>query len=251
MRWARNALSAIFLGMTDGTQSPPAGTAPPAGGTPPPDGGTPPAPQRPDYIPEQFWDADGGAVKAEFGQHYSELATFKQTYDQTQEALKARKPEDIKIEVKLPETVKVPEGMEIKVDEKDPRIPVIREMALKNGWDQDAVNALVALDAQQKIDEHNVEMQRVAAEDAKLGANGKDRKDAAAAWVSNFKDLTAEEREEINVLTATAAGVTLLEKLIAKSNGSVPTTVDPPPPSKPAEVPIEQRWYGGSQQKAS
>lgn len=198
-------------------------------------------------MPEQFWDGEAKAVKPEFGAHYSELSTLKQSLD----ALKARKPEDIKFELKLPDAVKVPDGMELKIDEKDPRVPVLRQLAVEHGLDQDVVNKLVALDAQQKIEAHAAEVARVAAEDAKLGANGKDRKAAAAAWVSGFKDLSPDERAEIGVLTATAAGVTLLEKIIAKANGAVPGAGgNPPSPPKPAEIPIEQRWYG-AQQKAN
>lgn len=228
--------------MTTEATAPPAegSAAPPAGDSPPPA-----APQRPDYLPEQFWDTEQGGVKPEFGQHYSELSTFKQTYDQQQEALKARKPEDIKIEVKPPEGFKLPDGIELKIDEKDPRIPIIRDLALKRGLDQDTVNDLVWLDAQMQIEAHNAERERIKAEDAKLGANGKDRKAAVTNWITNFKDLKPEHKQEIEVLTATAAGVELVEMLMARASGSVPGAGGEPPRQPAQPLTIEQRWYGG------
>lgn len=235
--------------MTDGAPQNPPGNPPPG------DGGNPPsASQRPDWLPEDHWDATAGGMKAEFGAHYQELANFHKTQTEAQAALAARKPEDIKFEVKLPETVKVPDGFEVKIDQNDPRIPVLRDMAVKHGWTQETVDALVALDAQQKIEAHTAEMARVAEEDKKLGDNGTVRKQAVNAWLNGLRDrkeITEDEYTELRTTAAFAAGVTVLEKLIAKSNGSVPGGGGNPPPPKPADLPMEQRWYGAQQQKAS
>lgn len=213
-----------------------------------------PAAQRPDWLPEAHWDAKAG-IKPEFGAHYSELSTFHKTQTETQAALKARKPEDIKVEVKLPDTVKVPEGMELKIDEKDPRVPVLRKLALDHGLPQDTVNALVAFDAQMQIEAHAAEVARVAEQDKTLGQNAKDRKGAVAAWFKGLKDggkISAEEFAEANELATFAHSVTLFEKLQAMLAGTVPGQGGgPPSPPKPADVPMEQRWYPPSSQKAS
>lgn len=208
----------------------------------------PAAASRPEWLPEAHWDAAAG-IKPEFGAHYTEIANAHKTFTEQQAALAARKPEDIKIEVKLPDTVKVPEGMNLKIDEKDPRVAAVRDIALKHGLSQEQVNQLVAFDAQQQIAAHAAEQTRLTAEKQKLGANGDDRLNAVSSWV---KGITTDAAEigEIQVLTATAAGVSLLEKLMAKASGSVPGAVGhQPSPPKPADVPIEQRWY--SPQKAS
>jgi hypothetical protein len=134
----------------------------------------------------------------EFGTHYAEVATFHKTFTEQQAALAARKPEDIKIEVKLPDTVKVPDGMELKIDPKDPRVP-LRAMAIKNGWSQEQVNDLVNFDAQQQIAAHAAEQTRVAAEKQKLGANGDDRLKAPSAWVKGVT-TDAAELGEVQVL---------------------------------------------------
>jgi hypothetical protein len=166
--------------MTDtpslGSPAPAPGGASPPGGAP---AGGEPAPAaaaiRPDWLPESYFDPKAGIKLDDFGKHYSEVATAHKTFTEAQAALAARKPEDIKIEVKLPDTVKVPDGMELKVDPKDPRVEPLRAMAIKNGWSQEQVNDLVNFDAQQQIAAHAAEMTRVAAEKTKLGANGDDR----------------------------------------------------------------------------
>jgi hypothetical protein len=202
-------------------------------------------------LPEAHWDTTASSIKPEFGAHYVELAAFHKIEAEAKAALAARKPEDIKFEVKLPETIKVPEGMDLKINDNDPRVPVIREMAIKRGWDQDTVNELVALDAQQQIAAHAAEQTRIAAEDAKLGATAKDRKAAVGNWLKGMKDrneLSADEYEAVKVYAIDAASVTALEKIIAKAAGSVPGH-QPGNPTPPAQVPQAERWYGATTPK--
>lgn len=194
---------------------------------------------RPDWLPEAHWDTTANSIKPEFGAHYGELATFHKTETEKAAALAARKPEDIKFEIVLPETVKVPDGMTLKIDEKDPRVPVLRDLAVKHGLSQDVVTSLIALDAQMQIEGHAAEQVRIAAEDQKLGANARDRKAAAGNWLKGMKDrgeLTAEEYEASRAYATDAATVTFLEKLMAKAAGTVPgTTPAPPPPPAPKD----------------
>lgn len=210
---------------------------------------------RPEWLPETHWDTTSNAIKPEFGQHYAEVSNFHKTETERLAALNARKPEDIKIEVKLPDTVKVPEGFEVRINENDPRVPIIREMALKRGWDQDTVNDLVAFDAQMQIQAHDAEIARVAAEDAKLGANAKPRKEAVGNWLKGMKDrkeLSNEEYEAVRIYATDAASITALEKIIAKASGSIPGGGSEQL-QKPEQQSVTERWYGKTtpQQKAS
>lgn len=233
--------------MTEPTPTPTPTPAPTPAPTPTP-APAPAAVARPEWLPEPHWDSTANAIKPEFGQHYAEVSTFHKTETERQATLAARKPEDIKFEVKLPETVKVPDGMDLKINENDPRVPVIREMAIKRGWDQDTVNELVALDAQQQIAAHAAEQTRIAAADAKLGANATARKTAVGNWLKGMKDrneLSGEEYEAVRVYATDAETVTALEKIMAKANGSVPGH-QPGNPPQPAQVPQEQRWYGAT-----
>jgi len=247
--------------MVDPTPPPgsPPGNAPPAG-TPPAPGTplAPPAVARPEWLPESHWDATANTIKPEFGTHYAELATFHKTETEKRAAIPA-KPEDYKIEVVLPPEVKPPPGVELKIDEKDPRIPLVREFAHKFGLPQEAVSALVTLDAQMKIAQHQETEAFAAAELKKLGDNAKARTDAVDAWAKGLvgkNEITAEEYQEIRVIGATAAGVSVLEKIMAKVNGVVPGhRPDPPAPPQPKSW-ADRMWPGGfnpnpSQQKAS
>jgi hypothetical protein len=225
---------------------------PPTPPTPPNPPGPGDAVQRPEWLPEAHWDQDASSIKPEFGAHYAELTSFHKTATERDAALKARKPEDIKLEVKLPETVKVPDGFQIKIDEKDPRVPLLREVAIARNLDQDAIDDLVAIDAQMKIAAHAQEVERVKAEDAKLGANGPQRKEAITNWAKGLLDakkITADEHDELRMTAATAAGVSLIEKLMAQASGSV-AGHEPTPPPKAPEPTVTDRWYGG-QQKVS
>jgi len=229
-----------------GASPAPVGGAPAGGAAPAPAA----APTRPEWLPEAHWDAASG-IKPEFGAHYTEIANAHKTFTEQQAALAARKPEDIKIEVKLPDTVKVPDGMNLKIDEKDPRVAALRTMALKNGWTQDHVNELVAFDAQQQIAGHTAEQARIGDEMKKLGANADDRLKAVSTWA---KGITTDPAElgEIKILTATAAGVSLLERLMQKSNGSVPGAQNnPPPPKTEPKSHADRIWPGGFQKKVS
>jgi len=242
--------------MTEPTPNPTPTPAPTPAPTPTPAPSPAPAPApvtRPEPLPEAYWDPQTNAIKPEFWQNYSEVATFHKTETEKRAALAARKPEEIKFEVKLPETVKVPDGMDLRINEADPRVPVIREMAIKRGWDQDTVNELVALDAQQQIAAHAAEQTRIAEADAKLGANAKGRKEAVGNWLKGMKDrneLSGEEYEAVRVYATDAETVTALEKIMAKANGSVPNSLGDGNPPRPAETPMKDRWYQ-SPQKAS
>jgi hypothetical protein len=212
----------------------------------------PAAVTRPEAIAESFWDASANTIKLDaFTPHYTELATFHKTETERQAALAARKPEDIKFEVKLPEGVKAPEGLDVKINPDDPRVPVLRDMAIKNGWTQETVDALVALDAKQQIDNHAAEQSRIAAEDQKLGANAKDRKAAVGNWLKGMKDrneLSGDEYEAVRVYATDAATVTALEKIMAKAAGHVPGHQPGNPPAA-AQVPQAERWYGATTPK--
>ena len=238
--------------MTDApAATPPSSQTPPASPPAAPSGSAPPpAVSRPEWLPEAHWDPAANSIKPDFGTHYAEVSAFHKAQTEAQAALAARKPEDIKIEVKLPDTIKVPDGLQVQINEKDPRVPVLRELALKNNLSQDVINSLVALDAQQQIAAHTAEQTRIAAEYAKLGANAKDRKTAVDNWLKGMKDrseITADEYEAVKVYAIDAAAVTALEKIITKATGNVPGHTPGNPP-KPADAPMESRWY---QQKAS
>lgn len=257
-----------------GAAQPGAGVPPaPGTGAPPASAATASAASRPEWLPEEHWDPAGG-IKPEFGAHYGELATFHKAETERQAALKARKPEDIKIalpaEFKLPDGLKGPDGKpvavkDIQINEKDPRIPLVRAFAQEFGLPQEAVSKLVALDAQMQIEAYNAETARLAEENKQLGEKAGDRLKAVDTWAQGLKakgEIGDAELAAVHSIATTAAGVTLLEKLIAKASGSIPghIPVRQPAGAKPGDIPgyddmtFEQRraaqWARGASRTA-
>lgn len=206
--------------------------------TPPAAAPTPPA--RPEAIPEAYWDATAGAIKMDdFGKHYAELATFHQTETERRKAI-PEKPEDYKLA--LPEDFKIPDGValkpdDIKFDEKDPRVPALRQLAKEVGLDQAAVSKLLALDVQAKIAEHVQAVAYEAEQTKLLGDKAGERKSAVGNWLKGMhdrKELSDAEFKSVIGSVTDAAHVTAFEKIIAKMSGSVPGNIaTPPPPAQP------------------
>lgn len=231
--------------MTDAALTPtppvPGGGAPPAGGDAPP-----PALKRPDWLPEQHWDTQANAIKPEFGTHYAEIATFHKTESERQAALKARKPEEIKIA--LPADFKLPDGIrpeDVQINDKDPRIPLVRALAQKRGWSQEDVHELVALDTQIAIAAHNTRIAQLAEADKSLGENASARRLAVENWVKGrlaAGKFTAEEAAIFHPQESEPAVITALEKIIAEVSGTVPGN-QPDRPQSPAAVPLEKKLW--------
>lgn len=233
--------------------------APPAADSPAP--GTPPAgtassappvvASKPDFLPDTYWDAKAGGINTEeFGKHYGELTAAQKALADRQAAV-PQNPDAYKPEIKLPADLKVPDGMNLKIDDKDPRLAQLRAVAHQRGWTQDDFNAAVTLDAQLKIEAHNAEVERVAAENKKLGANADTRKAAAANWAKGLRernDISPEEYDELLLTATSAAGVTLIEKLMAKSSGSVPGHQPERPSTPPPKTAAEGIWPNGFSQ---
>lgn len=214
----------------------------------------PAAVTRPEWLPESHWDGAANAIKPDFGTHYAELATFHKTESEKVAALKARKPEDIKFEIKLPDTVKVPDGMQIKIDENDPRVPILRQIAVEHGLDQTVVNQIVAIDAQQKIEAHNAEVKRVSDEDKALGSNAAVRKQAAGDWLKGLKDsgkMRPEVYERMRAYATDALTIEGIETLMQMTAGSVPGSHPANPPSPAQKSHADRIWPDGFSKKVS
>ncbi len=209
-----------------------------ASASPPPAGdpsASPPA-AKPEWVPDTAWDPATGALKVDaLGEYVSAQATLAKAEQDRRAAIPA-KPEDYKLEIKLPETVKVPDELvgKIKVDDKDPRLPMLRQVAHQHGLTPDTVNALLAIDAQAKIAAHVAETQRVRDEHKKLGANAQTRINAVGDWLKGLKArsvISATEHDALAEVATSAEAVSALEKIIAKASGAVPGADAGTPPS--------------------
>jgi hypothetical protein len=135
---------------------------------------------RPDYIPESHWDATKNAPKETFGQHVKDLTAF-QAAEQSRKLAIPQKPEDYKLA--LPKTWQPPEGVEYKLDEKDPRWERARAWAHKYGIPQEAfeegIEMLASTEVASATEISKARNNQINA----LGVNGTARVSAALTWL--------------------------------------------------------------------
>lgn len=179
-------------------------------------------PARPEWLPEKFYDTEKNEVKGtDLRAHLDELATFKAADDSRRATLPAT-PEAY--ELKLPETFKAPEGIDVKLDANDPMYKTAREMAHAKGWSQsdfsDALGVVAAMKAGEAAQYETAKTANLAA----LGTKGPERIDAVTRWLAaNFGEA---EVKPVLATLATTAHVTMFEKIISKlsSQGSASFT---------------------------
>jgi hypothetical protein len=186
---------------------------------------------------EKYWDAQGAKLNTDaLAKDYGELSSFKKAQDDLRATL-PKTPDDYKFEFKAPQDFKVPDGVQFKVDPKDPRIPLVREVAAKHALPQSVIDDLVVADAKLKIAEHQQNLEIVAAERAKLGEKGQARMDAV-------KSFLGDDFEHLSLALDSADAFQALERLIARaSSSSIPGAGGGghEPPKPPQQ--ITDRWY--------
>lgn len=242
-------------------QSPPSAQPP---GAPPSPAAPPGAVQMPQGLPTQYWDATKGALNTDT--LVKDFIAAQPVL--TRHAARPEKPELYKAELPEDFTKALPEGVEVKFDPKDPvRGPILAEaqkLAHEIGVDQPTFSRLLALQGQLEVKQmqafHVAETARIEADIKALGENYPKRAEAVVNFVKAA--VTGDDKTKTEKAAALAdivdrggkAAFEALEDLMARATASsIPGGSPPaPPPPKPADIPIEQRWYGpGSQQKAS
>lgn len=177
---------------TEQPQTPISDTNAPGSGTPDPASNPVPAAQpgadkpaekaaRPDWLPEQFWDADGAAIKgADLKSHLDDLVAFKAGEDSRRAAV-PEKPDSY--ELKLPADLKFAEGESFELNPDDPMVAFGREVAHAAGLDQAGFEKLVGLYAQREIAQAKANQQAFAQQLEALGPKGADRQKAMTNWI--------------------------------------------------------------------
>ena len=203
----------------------------------------------PEGLDPRFWDATGGKVNTDLLiKDHQELSGFKKAHDEAKAAL-PKDGKDYKFAFVAPEGFKMPDGMkEIAVDQNDPRIPFVRNLAVKHGWSQAVVDDLVAANIQAQLAEHNLNLEIAAAERAKLGEKGPARMDA-------MKTFLGKDFEILSLVMDNHEAFEAMERLIARiGTTQIPGGGAPPEPPKPPPKTLADRmWPGmsGSERKAS
>lgn len=163
-------------------------------------------------MPESFFDTEKNEVKgADLRKHLDELTTFKAAEDSRRATL-PQTPEAY--ELKLPETFKAPEGINVKVDANDPLYKSARELAHAKGWSQsdfsDALGLVATLKANEAAQYEALKVQNLEG----LGAKGPERIDAVTRYLAaNFPEATV---KPVLATLATKAHVEMFEAFISK-----------------------------------
>lgn len=156
-----------------------------------------------------FWDAEKGEIK--FDDLGKELAALK-TFKAEAEAKFAGVPDEPgKYEVKLPDDFKLPDGIEINVD--DPRVGMAREIAHKAGLTQEQFSRMIQIDAQIKAAEAKQFAEVMAAEAQKIGPDGGKAR-VGAIETALAARVGPEHMKHIRAMIVSAAQVNALEALV-------------------------------------
>lgn len=122
------------------------------------------APARPDWLPEQLWDGEKKAPKAD---DLKGLLDAKKADDERRAALPKTAAE---YKTELSADFELPDGWEIAAN--DPRWAAAKEIAHKHGLSQEALSAFATAAIKNDIAHHDALTEAAKARDASLGANG-------------------------------------------------------------------------------
>lgn len=215
---------------------------------------TPPVapPAKPEGLPDRYFDPATGVRLSEVA---STLAELEAQNARQAEAFKdfPEKPEDAGKfyalpESLLPEGTQVPEGVKIEAnaDLLNKALPVLHKHKIGRDAFQELAQAFTAYE----LERFKADQEFFAAENKKLGDNAVAiRNDTAQRMKARAGDKASLIDVDHFVQHAPAGVIQFMQAVLAESN-VVPLTQNrdnapTPPPQK-----IEDRWYGGQQQKA-
>jgi len=186
-----------------------------AGSEPPAE---PAAPQRPDGIPDAFWDDKEGVKFNDLAAHLSTLESVKAEIDGKAAAV-PESPD--KYEAKLPDDFELPEGVEWQVDPDDPLLAVARKSAHELGIDQGGFERMVGAYAEMKLAETKEIEAAIARQKEALGPKATERVEAARNFITAAAGPDAVEF--FNGMLQLKGGVEAVEKIMRRAaNGGVP-----------------------------
>ncbi len=171
--------------------------------------------ERPDWLPEAFWDSEGKAIKAaDFKTHIDELAAFKAGED-SRRAAAPETPEGYQL--KLPEGLDLGEGVTFQPDEADPMFAFGRSVAHDLGLDQAGFEKLVGSYAQMQVAKARADQAVFQQQVEQLGPKGADRQKAVETWV-NAK-LGPDAAVLFAGISKFKVGIETLEKVMRLASG--------------------------------
>lgn len=179
-------------------------------------------PSRPDGLSDAFWDNEKNEIKLnDLIADHGNLSKFK-TESETRLANRPESPE--KYEIRVPESVKLPEGTTFEFDKDSPLMKIARQVAFDSGRGQEGFDEMVSEYINHEItraaQEETLLQETYQAELAKLGEKGKDRIEAVNSFMKS--NLTDKQFEAIKSIATTAEGIRAVETLMSLSKDSTP-----------------------------
>lgn len=209
----------------------------------------------PEGLDPKFWDPKTGVKTPDLIKSFQELSA-RDAAAAAKAATVPAKPEDYTLD--LPKEFKAPDGFNLSINDKDPRLPMVRAFAKAHSLGQDGFSELLALDVQFKA----AQLRQVtaqadaihAAETKALGENGPQRLQSVTAFLEKHLtpkrftalvgELSPDKKTRIGGFTTRADAVEAIEHLVSMATASgIPGQKNNETPNGPADKPIEQLFY--------
>lgn len=172
---------------------------------------------RPDGLPDKFFSADKGVDVAGLSKSYVELSgklgqqrDIVRTELETERLAKRPATAD-KYEFKLPQTVEVPAGYEIKLAPDHPMVGFWRETAFNQGFSQEQFEEGVATYFKHMV----ADLPKVEDTVKALGERGQARLERAETFIKSV--VSEEEFGVLSALVRTPQGIQAIEKIMDKA----------------------------------
>ncbi len=185
------------------------------------DGGEDPpaAPERPDGLADEFWDAESGVKMGDLIQSHTALS------EAARERLANRPEEPSGYEFTVPDTYEDHEKLQELLGEDQPFLDAARKFLHSSGASQEQAAELFNLYLDDRVGSPERIKEAHTAEMAQLGDNAPQRIEAVSDWLNGH--LGDEGYEAILAFPTTAASVKAMEKLMeANKDKPLPTGGD-------------------------
>lgn len=162
-------------------------------------------PARPEWLPENLWDAEKGAKADDIKAALTDADTFRAT--------RAALPKTAaEYQATLPEGVKLPDGASI--DAADPRFKALQDVAHAEGWSQKAFSKALGIEINRVMAHHAAIQQAIVARDTALGANGTARVDTLHQQIDGLFD--GKKASDLKRMLVTHDSVEAFESIFSK-----------------------------------
>lgn len=169
------------------------------------------APPRPDWLPEDQWDATAGKPKFD-------VSAVLQSHQQAAERAAQVPADPSAYKAELPADLKLPEGVKFEPAADDPLLIEARTWAKENGLSQAQFSQLLGLWAKMEVAAHEAATNAAKAEKAALGAKADERIGTVTTFL---KTLPADQFEALKGVVTSAKAVEAIENLMTRVSGQV------------------------------